>query len=98
VWNLHDLLPSGRGDREPDNTYSHEHQGSISVMIRWLPVVLGALGVLLFVIGGVWTLQGAGLLGGSFMTGSRTWLVIGLLVLIGGLALISSSVRNRARH
>jgi hypothetical protein len=32
------------------------------------------------------------------MTGSRTWLVIGLLVLIGGLGLISSSVRSRARH
>ncbi|GAA1230663.1 hypothetical protein [Pseudonocardia alaniniphila] len=67
-------------------------------MTRWLPVVLGALGVLLFVIGGVWTLQGADLLGGSFMTGSRTWLVIGLLVLIGGITLISSSVRSRARH
>ncbi|GAA3111632.1 hypothetical protein GCM10010464_88030 [Pseudonocardia yunnanensis] len=61
-------------------------------------MVLGALGVLLFVIGGVWTLQGADLLGGSFMSGSRTWLVIGLLVLIGGIALISSSVRSRARH
>lgn len=67
-------------------------------MTRWLPVVLGALGVLLFVIGGVWTLQGADLLGGSFMTGSRTWLVIGLLVLVGGIALVSSSVRSRARH
>ncbi|WP_433284837.1 hypothetical protein ACQPZQ_25960 [Pseudonocardia sp. CA-142604] len=67
-------------------------------MTRWLPVVLGALGVLLFVIGGVWTLQGADLLGGSFMTGSRTWFVIGLLVLIGGIALISSSVRSRVRH
>ncbi|HEY4418466.1 MAG TPA: hypothetical protein VGN22_03050 [Pseudonocardia sp.] len=67
-------------------------------MTRWLAVVLGALGVLLFVIGGVWTLQGADLLGGSFMTGSRTWLVIGLLVLIGGIALISNSVRSRARR
>jgi hypothetical protein len=67
-------------------------------MTRWFPIVLGALGVLLFVIGGVWTLQGADLLGGSFMTGSRMWLVIGLLVLIGGIALISSSVRSRARH
>jgi hypothetical protein len=66
-------------------------------MTRWFPALLCVLGVLLLIIGAVWTLQGADLLGGSFMTGSRTWLVIGLLVLIGGLGLISSSVRNRAR-
>lgn len=66
-------------------------------MTRWFPAVLGVIGVLLFLIGGVWTLQGADLLRGSFMTGSRMWLVIGLLVLIGGIGLISNALRSRTR-
>ncbi|HET6259122.1 hypothetical protein [Pseudonocardia sp.] len=61
-------------------------------MTRWLPPVLGAL---LLIIGAVWTLQGANLLGGSFMSGSRMWLVIGLVVLIAGVALLSRSLRGR---
>ncbi|MCU1664976.1 MAG: hypothetical protein JWR58_5041 [Pseudonocardia sp.] len=61
-------------------------------MTRWLPPVLGAL---LVIIGAVWTLQGANLLGGSFMSGSRMWLVIGLVVLIAGVALLSRSLRAR---
>lgn len=46
-------------------------------------------------IGAIWTLQGANLLGGSFMTGSRTWLVIGLIVLVAGVALLVRSLRPR---
>jgi LPXTG-motif cell wall-anchored protein len=52
------------------------------------------LGVLLVVFGGVWTLQGLGLVGGSFMTGSRLWLVIGLVLVIAGFALL---LRRRRR-
>jgi hypothetical protein len=61
-------------------------------MTRWLAIVLGILFVL---VGAVWTLQGANLLGGSFMTGSRTWLVIGLVVIVAGVALVARSVRRR---
>ena len=58
-------------------------------MTRWIPAVLG---VIMLFFGAVWTLQGANLLGGSFMSGSRMWLVIGLVVL-------SRTVRSRsARH
>jgi hypothetical protein len=64
-------------------------------MTRWLRVVLAVLGVLLFVIGALWTLQGADVVGGSYMTGSRMWLVIGLLVLIGGIGLFSSALWRR---
>jgi uncharacterized membrane protein HdeD (DUF308 family) len=64
-------------------------------MTRWIP---GVLGVLMIFFGAVWTLQGANLLLGSFMTGSRLWLVIGLVLLIGGIALLSRTVRSRARH
>jgi hypothetical protein len=35
----------------------------------------------------VFALQGAGVLPGSYMTGDRTWLVIGSVMVVGGLAL-----------
>ena len=44
-------------------------------------------GILLLLIGLVWTLQGAGILGGSFMSGKTMWLVIGIIVAVVGLVL-----------
>jgi hypothetical protein len=55
--------------------------------------VVPVLGVLLVLIGAVWTLQGANLLGGSFMSGSRLWLLIGLVALVSGAALLVRAVR-----
>lgn len=55
--------------------------------------VVPVLGVLLVVIGAVWTLQGANLLGGSFMSGSQLWLAIGLVALVSGAALLVRAVR-----
>jgi hypothetical protein len=52
-------------------------------------IVIGPVCVLL---GGLWFLQGIGVVGGSFMTGSRLWLFIGLVVLLGGLGLIGRAV------
>jgi hypothetical protein len=64
-----------------------------------VPRVLGpALGVVLVLIGLVWTLQGAGILPGSFMTGDRLWLVIGLACVAAGAALLLRAVRGRARR
>ncbi len=66
---------------------------------RTVPRVLGpALGVVLVLIGLVWTLQGAGILPGSFMTGDRLWLVIGLACVAAGAALLLRVVRGRARR
>lgn len=62
-------------------------------MTRILGPLLGALLVL---IGTVWTLQGANVLPGSFMTGSRFWLVVGLLAVAAGAGLLWRSVRGRA--
>jgi hypothetical protein len=53
------------------------------------------VGLLLILIGGVWTLQGFGVVGGSFMTGSTTWLVIGLVLVLAGIALLA---RRRTRQ
>ncbi|MFL5803884.1 MAG: hypothetical protein ACJ8CR_19340 [Roseiflexaceae bacterium] len=61
--------------------------------MRW--VMLG-LGVLLTLIGVVWILQGTGVLLGSVMTGQSFWAIMGLLALIGGLALLFFGARRRA--
>ena len=63
---------------------------------RTIGLIIGGLAVL---VGGVWIGQGAGFIKGSFMTGSRTWLAIGLLCLVVGLLLIFLALRRRrARH
>ena len=59
--------------------------------------ILGPLlGALLVLIGAVWTLQGAGVLPGSFMTGSRFWLVVGLVCVVAGAVLLWRALRGRA--
>ena len=59
--------------------------------------VLMVLDVVAILVGLVWVGQGAGLIKGSFMTGSGMWLVIGLVLLVvggGHLALLARSGRT----
>jgi hypothetical protein len=53
------------------------------------------VGLLLVLIGGVWTLQGIGVLGGSFMTGSTTWLVIGIVLVVAGVVVLTRRPTRR---
>jgi hypothetical protein len=62
-----------------------------SKLARTIGLIIGALAVL---VGGLWIGQGAGFIKGSFMTGSPTWLAIGLLSLVVGVFLIFLSVRR----
>ena len=62
---------------------------------RAVPVLVG--GVLLIAVGLVWTLQGVGILGGSVMSGSTMWAVIGPIVAIVGVYLIVRWWRSRSR-
>lgn len=55
-------------------------------------------GVIALLTGGVWILQGLGILPGSFMSGQRTWLLIGLVVAVIGLALVLTGVRRTTRR
>ena len=55
------------------------------------------LGLIAIFAGGVWILQGSGVLPGSFMTGQRMWLFIGIIVAIVGLALAYNGIRRPAR-
>ena len=59
--------------------------------MRTLSLVIGAIAIL---AGGVWILQGAGVLPGSFMSGQRMWLIIGIVVAIIGLALAYNGIRR----
>ena len=53
------------------------------------------LGVLLVVVGAVWTLQGLGYVGGSAMSGVALWAVVGPVVVILGLLLAVRGGRKR---
>lgn len=50
-------------------------------------VVVGLLGL-------VWLGQGVGLIGGSFMTGQRTWAVIGAVLVLVALAILAWARRG----
>ena len=61
-------------------------------MKAWIFLVLG---VLLVLVGGLWTLQGLGVVGGSVMSGVTMWAIIGPVVLIIGLVLAFLGIRGR---
>lgn len=53
-----------------------------------MKIALNVFGIVLFLIGGLWTLQGSNVLAGSAMSGHSQWLVVGvvlMLVAIGAL-------------
>jgi hypothetical protein len=58
--------------------------------------VLLVTGLVAILLGGVWALQGSGVLGGSSMSNSTTWLLIGIAVVLAGLILIALGVRRRS--
>ncbi len=60
-------------------------------MKNWMLVIVG---VVLLLVGLVWTLQGLDVIKGSAMSGAKLWLAIGVLLGIGGLFAINSGVRR----
>jgi hypothetical protein len=66
-----------------------------AALAGWLPMTLG---LLLVVLGAVWTLQGLNVLRDSLLiSGIRAWAVAGPSVAFAGLILIVTGVRIRAR-
>jgi uncharacterized membrane protein HdeD (DUF308 family) len=60
--------------------------------------VLLIVGGLMSLMGGVWFLQGIGILPGSFMTGQTFWAVVGAVSLVVGVFLVVAGFRlNRRR-
>ena len=68
--------------------------GDGPVLRGWTLMTFGLLAV---VLGGLWTLQGLDVVGGSVMSGVRIWSLIGPAVALIGLVLIVLGVRRRAR-
>ena len=53
------------------------------------------VGVMLVVVGILWTLQGLGYVGGSVMSGVTFWAVAGPVVAVAGVLLVLSGRRGR---
>lgn len=63
--------------------------------IRWISLVPG---IILALLGILWSLQGANLVGGSTMSGQVIWIWIGVPVALVGLGLVVLGVRPRERR
>ncbi|WET79309.1 hypothetical protein P3102_35680 [Amycolatopsis sp. QT-25] len=63
-------------------------------MKRWVTLTIG---LVLLLVGGVWVLQGIGVLTGSFMTGQKLWFLIGLVAFLIGVVLVAATVRRSRR-
>lgn len=56
--------------------------------------VLITIGVVVAVLGVVFTLQGIGFIGGSAMTGSTLWAILGPIIAIVGIVLVVLGLRR----
>lgn len=54
-----------------------------------------AIGILLVLVGALWTLQGLGVVGGSAMSGVTLWAVVGPVVVVAGALLALTGGRRR---
>jgi NhaP-type Na+/H+ or K+/H+ antiporter len=62
---------------------------------RIVMIMIGAFAV---VVGLIWIGQGLNLIPGSFMTGDRTWLVIGLVLFVAGVVVLVRALRRPTRR
>ena len=65
-------------------------------MKRSWPVITA--GAIVSAVGLVWMLQGLNVLGGSVMSGSPVWAIIGPVVLLIGLAVLIVGILNARRR
>jgi uncharacterized membrane protein YdbT with pleckstrin-like domain len=65
-----------------------------SVNSRVARIALITIGVIAVIIGAVFAGQGMNLIPGSFMTGNRMWLFIGLIVAVVGIILVVLGLRQ----
>jgi hypothetical protein len=58
-------------------------------------IAMGVLGVIIALFGVLWALQGFGVVGGSPMSNTTTWSIIGPIVALIGLALAIGAFRRK---
>jgi hypothetical protein len=56
--------------------------------------VVRAIGAVIAIAGAVFTLQGIGVLGGSSMSGSTTWAILGPVIAVIGLVIYARGTRE----
>lgn len=61
--------------------------------MRWVLIGVGAV---MSLVGGIWLLQGIGILLGSIMTSQPFWAIAGAVVLVIGVVLFISGLRRSA--
>jgi hypothetical protein len=59
-------------------------------------IAMGVLGVIIALFGVLWALQGFGVVGGSPMSNTTTWSIIGPIVALIGLALAIGAFRRKS--
>ena len=58
-------------------------------------ILLSLIGLLCVLAGGIWILQGVGILPGSFMTGQTRWTIYGCIAVVAGVTLFGYANRRR---
>jgi hypothetical protein len=66
--------------------------GAYSELMR---IAIGVLGVIVALFGLLWALQGFGVVGGSPMSNTTTWSIIGPIVALIGIAMAVAGFRRR---
>ncbi len=59
-------------------------------------ILMSIISILLILVGGIWILQGASVIGGSVMTGQSQWAIIGAIAAVAGILLLVFSNRRHA--
>jgi hypothetical protein len=65
-------------------------------MLGGMRIILVAIGIVLALFGALWALQGFGVVGGSPMTNTTTWSVIGPITVLVGIAIAVFGWRRKS--
>lgn len=60
-----------------------------------MKILLSIIGLIIAVLGALFALQGFGIVGGSSMSGSSMWAIIGVVLFVIGVAVIALGQRRR---
>jgi hypothetical protein len=88
------MVPGAPDLYEPRGFRYIAASGGIGMSIT-MRILLVGVGLLITLAGVIFTLQGVGVIGGSFMSGTTTWAVAGPVIALVGLALVILALRRR---
>lgn len=70
--------------------------GEESGMLDGMRIIIVAIGIVLALFGALWALQGFGVVGGSPMSNTTTWSVIGPITVLVGIAIAVVGWRRKS--